>query len=56
MPPGRSRQEPPEDEITDVLVVIASVVGLGRVVAAAPILASALGYDVEDALEEPDLS
>ena len=45
-----------EDEITDVLVVIASVVGLGRVVAAAPIVASALGYDVEDALEEPDLS
>jgi 4-carboxymuconolactone decarboxylase len=43
-----------EDEIADVLLVIAPVTGLGRVVCAAPDLAGALGYDVAAALEEPD--
>jgi alkylhydroperoxidase/carboxymuconolactone decarboxylase family protein YurZ len=43
-----------EDEITDVLLAIAPVAGLGRVVAAAPDLAIALGYDIAAALEEPD--
>ena len=43
-----------EDEIADVLVAIAPVAGLSRVVAAAPELAIALGYDVATALEEPD--
>ena len=43
-----------EDEIADVLLAIAPVAGLGRVVAAAPDLATALGYDITAALEEPD--
>ena len=43
-----------EDEIADVLLAIAPVAGLGRVVAAAPDLAVALGYDLTFALEEPD--
>jgi 4-carboxymuconolactone decarboxylase len=43
-----------EDEIADVLLAIASVAGLGRVVAAAPDVASALGYDIAAAMEEPD--
>jgi len=43
-----------EDEITDVLLAIAPVAGLGRVVTAAPELAIALGYDVEAALEAID--
>jgi 4-carboxymuconolactone decarboxylase len=43
-----------EDEIADVLLAIAPVTGLGRVVAAAPDLGTALGYDVAAALEEPD--
>jgi 4-carboxymuconolactone decarboxylase len=43
-----------EDEIADVLLAIAPVAGLGRVVAAAPGLAAALGYDIEAALEELD--
>jgi hypothetical protein len=30
------------------------VAGLGRVAAAAPYLATALGYDIAAALEEPD--
>ena len=42
-----------EDEIADVLLVIAPVAGLGRVVAAAPEVATALGYDIEAALVEP---
>ena len=42
-----------EDEIADVLLAIAPVAGLGRVVAAAPGMATALGYDIEAALEEP---
>ena len=43
-----------EDEIADVLLAIAPVAGLGRVVAAAPDVATALGYDITAALEEPD--
>jgi 4-carboxymuconolactone decarboxylase len=43
-----------EDEITDVLLAIAPVAGLGRVVCAAPDVATALGYDVAAALEELD--
>ena len=42
------------DEITDVLLAIAPVAGLGRVVAAAPRLATELGYDLEAALTEMD--
>ena len=42
-----------EDEIADVLLAIAPVAGLGRVVCAAPAVATALGYDVDAALEEP---
>ena len=37
-----------EDEIADVLLVI------GRIVCAAPNVATALGYDIAAALEEPD--
>ena len=43
-----------EDEIADVLLAIAPVAGLGRIVAAAPEVATALGYDITAALEEPD--
>jgi alkylhydroperoxidase/carboxymuconolactone decarboxylase family protein YurZ len=43
-----------EDEITDVLLAIAPVAGLGRVASAAPGLADAFGYDIEAALEDPD--
>ena len=43
-----------EDEIADVLLAIAPVAGLGRVTAAIPDLAAALGYDVEAELIDPD--
>ena len=39
------------DEIVEVLVAIVPTVGLPRAVSAAPSVAMALGYDVEDALE-----
>jgi 4-carboxymuconolactone decarboxylase len=39
-----------EDEITDVLLAIAPVAGLGRVITAVPGVADALGYDIEAAL------
>jgi 4-carboxymuconolactone decarboxylase len=42
-----------EDEIAGVLLAIAPVAGLGRVVGAAPGVATALGYDIDAALEEP---
>ena len=42
-----------EDEIADVLLAIAPVTGLGRIVCAAPDVATALGYDIASALEEP---
>jgi hypothetical protein len=37
-----------------VLLAIAPVAGLGRIVCAAPDMATALGYDITAALEEPD--
>ena len=40
-----------EDEIADVLLAVIPVAGLGRVVSAAPELATALGYDLWAALE-----
>ena len=43
-----------EDEITDVLLAIVPVAGLGRIVSAAPEIATALEYDIEAALEEPN--
>ena len=43
-----------QDEITDVLLAIAPVAGLGRVVGAVTDVAAALGYDLEAALEDPD--
>ena len=43
-----------KDEITDVLLAIVPVAGLGRVVSAAPEVATALDYNVEAALEEPN--
>ena len=43
-----------DDEIADALLAIAPVTGLGRVVSAAPEVATALGYDIPAALEEPD--
>lgn len=43
-----------KDEITDVLLAIVPVAGLGRIVSAAPEVAIALDYDVESALEEPN--
>ena len=43
-----------EDEVTDVLLAIAPVAGLGRVTGAVPSVAAALGYDVEAALMDPD--
>jgi alkylhydroperoxidase/carboxymuconolactone decarboxylase family protein YurZ len=43
-----------EDEIADVLMAVAPVAGLGRVVAAAPEVATALGYDIAAGLEETD--
>jgi alkylhydroperoxidase/carboxymuconolactone decarboxylase family protein YurZ len=43
-----------KDEITAVLMAIVPVAGLGRIVPAAPEVATALDYDVEAALEEPD--
>jgi len=43
-----------KDEIADVLLATAPVAGLGRVVSAAPDLATALEYDVEAALEQLD--
>ena len=43
-----------KDEIADVLVAIAPVAGIGRVVSAAPQVATALEYDIEAALGEPD--
>ncbi len=43
-----------DEEITDALLVIAPITGLGRVVCAAPDVAVALGYDIEAALDDPD--
>jgi 4-carboxymuconolactone decarboxylase len=43
-----------EDEIADILLAVVPVAGLGRAVSAAPDVATALGYDIAAALEEPD--
>jgi len=43
-----------DEEIADTLVAIAPVTGLGRVVSAAPDVATALGYDIEAALDDLD--
>jgi 4-carboxymuconolactone decarboxylase len=42
-----------EEEIVGVLWAVGPIVGLARVVAAAPALALAIGYDVEAAFEKP---
>ena len=42
-----------DDEIADVLLAIVPVVGLSRVVCAAPDVATALGYDIAAALDDP---
>ena len=42
------------DEIVGCLIAVAPVIGLARVVSAAPELALALGYDVDSALETRD--
>ena len=39
------------EEIVGTLLAVAPVAGIARVVAAAPALAAALGYDIESALE-----
>ena len=41
------------EDLLGVLVAVSEVVGTARVVAAAPALALAAGYDVEAALEQP---
>ena len=43
-----------EDEITDVLLAVAPAAGLGRVIGAVTDVATALGYDIETALVDPD--
>jgi alkylhydroperoxidase/carboxymuconolactone decarboxylase family protein YurZ len=43
-----------KDEIAEALLAIAPVAGLGRVVSAAPEVATALEYDIDAALEERD--
>jgi len=43
-----------EDEITGVLLAIAPVIGLGRIVGAAPGVAGGFGYDIDAALEDPN--
>jgi alkylhydroperoxidase/carboxymuconolactone decarboxylase family protein YurZ len=43
-----------KDEIADVLLAIILVAGLSRIVSAAPAVATALGYGIAAALEEPD--
>jgi len=42
------------DEIVGTLIAVIPIVGIARVVSAAPNLALALGYDVADALEFAD--
>ena len=42
------------DEIVGTLIAVMPIVGIARVVAAAPNLALAVGYDVSEALEVHD--
>jgi len=51
---GRALAAGATEEVADVLLAIAPVVGLGRVVSAAPDVATALEYDIAAAVEEPD--
>jgi alkylhydroperoxidase/carboxymuconolactone decarboxylase family protein YurZ len=44
------------DDVIDTLKVVAPMVGLARLVTAAPGLALALGYDIDAALEAVDLA
>jgi alkylhydroperoxidase/carboxymuconolactone decarboxylase family protein YurZ len=44
------------DQLVDTLVAVGPSVGLARVVSAAPRLAAALGYDVDEALERLDVA
>ena len=41
----------PREELVGTLIVVMPIVGVARVVSAAPNLGLALGYDVSDALE-----
>lgn len=41
-----------EEEVTGVLLAVAPVIGLGRLVAAAPGVADGFGYDIEAGLED----
>jgi 4-carboxymuconolactone decarboxylase len=43
------------EEIVDVLVAVAGTVGSARVVAAAPLLARAVGFDVDEAFDGDEL-
>jgi alkylhydroperoxidase/carboxymuconolactone decarboxylase family protein YurZ len=43
------------EEIADALLMMAPMAGLGRVVAAAPHVATALGYDIAAAMDDPDV-
>lgn len=43
-----------KEEVAEALLAIAPVTGLSRIVCAAPDIATALGYDVVAALEDPD--
>jgi 4-carboxymuconolactone decarboxylase len=43
------------DEIVEVLLAVAPSIGVARVVSAAPELALALGFDVEDHLDHPPI-
>jgi alkylhydroperoxidase/carboxymuconolactone decarboxylase family protein YurZ len=43
-----------EDEITDLLLAIGPVAGIGRVVSAVAGVADAFGYDIDAALEGQD--
>ena len=42
------------DEVVGCLIAVVPTIGLARAVSAAPELALALGYDVDEALEAPD--
>jgi hypothetical protein len=42
------------DDVVSTLEVVAQIVGVPRLVSAAPDLALALGYDIDDALEALD--
>lgn len=41
-----------DDEVLGTLIAIAPIVGIPRIVSAAPLIADALGYDIDAALEQ----